>query len=477
MSKIIQLSTENVKRLKAVNIKPDGSLVIIGGNNANGKSSVLDSIAVTLGGAEEIPSVPVRKGAESAKVVIDLGDMIVRRTIQPNGNTSLVIEDKEKKRFPSPQALLDSLTGRLTFDPLSFLTQESKKQLETLKTLVGLDFTSDDQERAKIYNERTVVNREVERAQISLSQAAHYPDVTEAVDVTALQTELQDAQKHNQGLSTLQLDASRKGSDYMAAKKSAENADARIRDLHEQIEALNKKLTQAEEDGLKAHEAQQVAAVASSEAEKAVSLFQARDVKPIQEKISSATEHNRKHATNQARATQEKTLADKKAEAEKLTKAIGEIDKRKNDKLAAAKFPVEGLSFGAGEVMFNGLPLSQASQAEAMRVSVGMAAAMNPKLRVALVRNGSLLDAENLALLETLAREHDLQVWIERVGTKDPSAIIIEDGMVVGAPVEEKARLPETTEAFLESNKEPGTAAEKSKRKPKLDNELPDLIP
>lgn len=241
MSKIIELTTENVKRLRAVNIKPDGSLVIIGGRNAQGKSSVLDAIATTLGGAEEIPSVPVRKGEANAKTVIDLGDMIVRRTIQPNGNTSLVIEDKEKKRYPSPQALLDSLTGRLTFDPLSFLTQKPKEQLESLKTLVGLDFTADDQERERTYNERTVVNREVERAQLTLSTAQHFPEVTAPADLSALNAELQEAQKHNEKLGALKIEASKKAGALAGGNSTLNQMDSRRREITAEIEALNKK--------------------------------------------------------------------------------------------------------------------------------------------------------------------------------------------------------------------------------------------
>lgn len=473
MSKIIELRTENVKRLKAVRIRPDGSLVIIGGRNAQGKSSVLDSIAGAFGGSEQIATVPVRTGAEKATTVIDLGDMIVRRTIQPNGNTSLVIEDKEKRRYPSPQALLDSLTGRLTFDPLSFISQEPKQQLVTLKNLVGVDFTADDLERQRIYNERTVVNREVERAQISLSQAAHYPDVKEAVDVTALQAELQAAQKHNENYSTLKLDLSDKQAAFNAELESVRRGEDKLKELQSQLFEIQAKIDQTKAQNITRAQAAEKSKAVLHEVCHALNEFKRCDTVPIQEKILSATEHNRKQATNQARATQERTLADKKAEAEKLTKSIEEIDQRKQKKLTDAKFPVEGLSFGAGEVTFNGLPFSQASQAEQMRVSVGIAAAMNPKLRVALVRNGSLLDQENLALLEKLATEHDLQVWIERVGTADPSAIIIEDGMVQGAPVEMKQAEPETKPG-------PGLAQpakQTKKAKPETQQPFKDFIP
>jgi len=58
--KIIALEAENVKHLRVVNIQPDGSLVIIGGDNAAGKTCVLDSIEYALNGASAIPAKPIR---------------------------------------------------------------------------------------------------------------------------------------------------------------------------------------------------------------------------------------------------------------------------------------------------------------------------------------------------------------------------------------------------------------------------------
>lgn len=80
--KIIELQAENVKRLRAVDITPDGTLQVIGGRNAQGKSSVLDAVWLALGGgkaAKETP-LPIRDGQEKASVRLDLGDLIVTRS-------------------------------------------------------------------------------------------------------------------------------------------------------------------------------------------------------------------------------------------------------------------------------------------------------------------------------------------------------------------------------------------------------------
>ena len=79
---------------------------------------------------------------------------------------------------------------------------------------------------------------------------------------------------------------------------------------------------------------------------------------------------------------------------------------------------------------YQGVPFSQASSAEQIRVSLGMAMALNPSLRVVRILDGSLLDADALAAIRDMAIAADFQVWIERVGDADAGAVIIEDGQV-----------------------------------------------
>jgi hypothetical protein len=69
-----------------------------------------------------------------------------------------------------------------------------------------------------------------------------------------------------------------------------------------------------------------------------------------------------------------------------------------------------------------------------------MARAMNPQLRVFLVRDGSLLDDVSLAQLEAFAEQHDMQVWMEIVSsTGDGMSVVIEDGQASGPAALEPA--------------------------------------
>ena len=82
-------------------------------------------------------------------------------------------------------------------------------------------------------------------------------------------------------------------------------------------------------------------------------------------------------------------------------------------------------------VTFQGVPFSQASSAEQIRVSVAMAMAMNPRLRVLRIKDGSLLDDQALAALREQVAENDFQLWLEVVTTStEGGAVIIEDGKV-----------------------------------------------
>jgi hypothetical protein len=93
--------------------------------------------------------------------------------------------------------------------------------------------------------------------------------------------------------------------------------------------------------------------------------------------------------------------------------------------------PVESLAFGEGEVLYGGLPLGNASSAEQLRVSVGVAMAANPTLRILRVRDGSLLDDNSLELLSSLVAANNFQLWIERVEESDQRpCVVMEDGAV-----------------------------------------------
>jgi len=419
---IVKLEAQNVKRLTAVEIEPDGSLVVVGGRNGAGKTSVLDSIAYALGGKALCPSKPIREGQEKAVIKVDLGEFTVERTFTAK-DSYLTLKTKDGARYDKPQAILDGLVGTLTFDPLAFANRRPVDQAETLKRLVGLDLSEMDAARAEAYAQRTDANRGVKELQARLKAMPVHEDVpAEPVSVSGLMDELRVREEANRA-----NDAQREKLEQL--RNQAKQAQADRDRLKVQVEALTKEL-EAEEVAL-----QEIGKNGKALAAKVDKLEDA-DVAEIRRQIAAADGINEQVRVNQAREQLVQTLQENEERAADLDAQIKEIDQQKADALAAAEFPVDGLSFDEDGVTFNGLPFEQSSQAEKLRVSVAMGLAMNPKLRVMLIRDGSLLDEENLELIARMAEENDAQIWIERVGAGAEVSVLIEDGMVAKAPGE-----------------------------------------
>jgi hypothetical protein len=415
--KIIELYSENVKRLRAVTISPTDPVVVIGGNNGQGKSSVIDSIFYALGGKDALPLKPVHEGATHATIRVTLDDFTVERRIAPDRSSSLRITGKDGGKLASPQALLDRIVGDLTFDPLAFAKMKPPAQVEALRKVAGLDekFATLDRQRAAKMEARTLLGRDVDKLAGSLATMPRIEDAPRAeVDVGGLMAQLREAQ------------AAR---DSAASQKAKlRNAEEEIRQCEESIADLESQLRTLQEAlaGWKTYRDKQSAYVASLP-------DHAPTIAAIEAQIAGASEANRKHLHNQQRAKIAQEHDQAKAAYETLTAAIRDIAAQKEALLAAAAFPVPGLSFNADGVTMNGQPFEQASAAEQLRASVAMGAAVNPELKILLVRDGSLLDADSMRMLAEMAKESDMQVWLERVGAGDENAIIIEDGELAPA--------------------------------------------
>lgn len=427
--KIIRLEASNIKKLKAVTITPQGNVVIISGSNDSGKTSTIDSIAYTLGGSDLICEVPIRTGASKAKSTVILGrdgkpEFKVTRSFSALGGSTLTIEDASGAPQRSPQTLLDKLCCHLAFDPLEFVRMKSDKQLEALRKLVGLDFTALDVARKKAYDERTLVNRDLAAAKARAAECEVEPETPdEEVSVTDLMAELTQIQEANR------INAARRTQVYEAERSLNSGKDVLAEAIAEAA-ALEKrykeKIAEVESFRNLVAEREKTLAMTQEAAAKLVDTDEA----PLRQKISDAGSINAKvrdkKRFKQLQSEVEKTQ--KKTDA--LTEEIEAFDKEKSDQLAAAKFPLPGLSFDESGVLLNGVPFTQGSQARQLQAAVAIGIAMNPKVRVILIRDGSLLDEKSLALVSDMAAKNDCQIWIEIVSSDDPAAIVIEDGHV-----------------------------------------------
>jgi len=178
--KIVSLYSENIKRLKAVDIRPEGNTVILSGKNAQGKTSILDSIEIAMRGKAALKDTPepIRRGEKKARIVLDIGDYVVTRRFTDTGNSYLEVVSKEGASFKSPQALLDKLYSDISFDPLEYLDMDPKKQLQILMGLVKLDVDPAviDGKIKKHYDDRADINKDVARLKGVLASLPELPE-------------------------------------------------------------------------------------------------------------------------------------------------------------------------------------------------------------------------------------------------------------------------------------------------------------
>jgi hypothetical protein len=533
---VLELRAENVKRLSVVEIHPDPSgLVLIGGENGAGKTSVLDSIMWALAGGKSIQPVPIRDGETTAEIRLDLGDLIVVRRFTASGST-VKVSTKDGATYSSPQQILDAMVAKLAFDPLAFTKLKPEEQGRALAELVGLETAEIDQEIDRLYKERTGTNRDVERFSSVLVQRwgqagttpglpealknapAERPDLKALIDEHAAAARVRTAiQEHNSAVQNTEKTIALLDDDVRSVQEelvelpsvadselekiqtdsetarrlSRERMDRRLKEVADEHAAELARIDEFEKsERAKIEDAQQrtrqrlekretEALEKVSEVRQRLTVLsemafpETRTLEAISDDIFAAEKLAKAFDDVQAFEKDRKAWSDARDASERLTNEMEALRVKRRELLAAVKFPVEGLAVTeSGGVTFDGVPFVQASQAQQIRASVGIGLASNPELKVLLIREGALLGRDSLKMVGEMAAEHGAQIWVERVGDGDASAVIIEDGHVRGVepvqaePAAEKPKrkkratnTDETTGVSLaEMAQEPGNA-------------------
>ena len=406
--KIIQFTAENIKKLKVVDITPTKDFIQITGANGSGKSSILDSIWWALGGKDAIQGQPIRKGEHKAMIRLDLGECIVTRRFTDSG-TTLVVENGDGFRAASPQAMLNEIVGKLAFDPLEFSRMGAKEQYDALKIIADVDVNLDvlAQEDEKDKEERRDINRDIKTLQGQLAGITYAIDAPDhEISVTDLIKELGELENHNAVV--LENDRAR------------EKYEARIRQIDAEIFDLENKIAALRDQRTRGHgmiDALPNMAVKSTDA--------------IKVQIAGAQEINKAVAAKKQNGELNAKIAFMQSKVEAIETRLAERDKMRTNALLESKMPIDGLMLGDKVVLYCGIPFDQLSAAEQLRVSVAIAMAANPKLKVIRIKDGSLLDDASLKTIQEMAGDREYQVWIERVETTGKVGIVMEDGEVI----------------------------------------------
>ena len=462
---IVRLQAENFKRLKAVSIEPDGSVVVIGGKNGQGKSSVLDAIFVALKGRAVAPPQPVRKGEEVCTIALDLGDLkVTRKFRQKDGleyTDSVKVENAEGLRYGKPQQVLDELLGEIGFDPFDFTRLKPADQVGRLLEMVPLSVDLDElrEDDLEDYDARRDANRDVKRLEAELEGVPAEELPTDPPDRDEIVKALSSAAETNTAIGAeeqrRESEAKRIAGLRAAADTKAERIkllEAEISDLEGEIESITEDADRSEQtlNGLEP-------------------VAEPVDTDDLTARLAEADKVAAVVARQERRAGIVERLNAAQAKSKALTEAMAGRQKQRNDAIAEADMPVEGLGIdydekGAPYLTYQGLPFDpdQISSAAQLRVSTAIGMAANPELRVMRVMDGSLLDEDSMTLLAEMAEAEDFQLWVEVVGD-NAVGVIMESGEVRGAeapePLEKPKKAPKKKKAEPDAEAEDAAIA------------------
>lgn len=444
--KIISLAISNIMKITAAFIKPTSDVVLIQGDNAQGKSSVLDSIIMAFAekNSKTFPKEPIKKGAKKGNIEIHMdGDsalgippFVITRTITPTG-TTLKIEPEEILNGETPRSFMDKIIGSISFDPLSFINNEPKKQRKILLELIGVDVDELDRKEKEIFDSRTIKGRDLKIQEAKIKGLVNYPDVkeTEEIKIAELSTKLTRAMNWNQDIKNRESANEKLKNAGVTTRGKIEGVKEQITNLQTELEHLEALLSNQKKEFITEREA--------------IAELEPVDIESINTEIQSIESTNTRIRAN---ATYKSELANLKS----LQAAYDAIDTNlecvRADRLkliADAPIPVDGLTFDEDGLLYNSIPLSQCSDGEKLMVSLGISMALNPTMKVLRIKDGSLLGPTNMKILAKMVKDKGYQIFIEKVMDKTgydaagKIGIFIQEGEIIEADGVEVDNTPE----------------------------------
>jgi len=400
--KINTLEFENVKRIKAVQLTPaKNGLTIVGGDNRQGKTSVLDAIAWALGGNKFKPSNPVREGSvvdPHLKITLDNG-IVVERS---GKNSSLKVIDPMGNK--GGQALLDGFIESFALDLPKFMNQNSKEKADTLLTIIGVGdkLYELEQQEQTLYNRRTEIGRIADQKEKFAKEMPVYTNVpAEPVSVSELIQSQQEIMAHN-------AENLRRRQQHEHYKSQLEVAETALKQAQERYDAALNNFKLASVD---------------------IDTLVDQSTEELEKNIADVEEINKKVRANADRQAAETEADGYRKQYDGLTEDIENVRKEKRELLQGADLPLEELTVEGGELIYKGQKWDCMSGAEQLIVATSIVRKLNPECGFVLLDKLEQMDGTTLESFGKWLENEGLQAIATRVSKGDECSIIIEDGM------------------------------------------------
>lgn len=424
--KITALEAENVKRIKAVALTPAPTgLTLVGGNNNQGKTSVLDALAWALGGDRFRPDAAQRDGAIAPahlKVTLSNGVVVERK----GKNASLTVTDPTGRR--SGQQLLNAFVEPLALDLPRFMDASDKEKADILLRIIGIgsELHTRDLEIKGLYDKRTFTGQLAAQKKHFAEEMISYPEAPdEPVSASELIRQQQDIlarNGENQRLRAQYAELEQQVQQCVDELKRTRERIATLQQLADELDAKHTKLFNQRET-----------------ARKTVSQLQDESTAELEASIRDIEETNRKVRANLEKSRAEDEAAQYASEYDRLTESIQQKRADRMALLNGADLPLPGLSVEDGVLTYKGKHWRDISGSDQLRVAAAIVRRLNPDCGFVLLDKLEQMDMTTLQEFSAWLEAEGLQAIATRVSTGSECQIIIEDGMVKDAvPPEEK---------------------------------------
>lgn len=424
--KITALEAENVKRIKAVALTPSPTgLTLVGGNNNQGKTSVLDALAWALGGDRFRPDAAQRDGAIAPahlKVTLSNGVVVERK----GKNASLTVTDPTGRR--SGQQLLNAFVEPLALDLPRFMDASDKEKADILLRIIGIgaELHTRDLEIKGLYDKRTFTGQLAAQKKHFAEEMISYPEAPdEPVSASELIRQQQDIlarNGENQRLRAQYAELEQQVQQCVDELKRTRERIATLQQLADELDAKHTKLFNQRET-----------------ARKTVSQLQDESTAELEASIRDIEETNRKVRANLEKSRAEDEAAQYASEYDRLTESIQQKRADRMALLNGADLPLPGLSVEDGVLTYKGKHWRDMSGSDQLRVAAAIVRRLNPDCGFVLLDKLEQMDMTTLQEFSAWLEAEHLQAIATRVSTGSECQIIIEDGMVKDAvPPEEK---------------------------------------
>jgi len=440
---ITRIEAKNLLKFVDFSVTP-GKVTKFSGSNDQGKTSALRLAEIAMRGSTN-PHV-IHQGAEKGEVTVEFSDDTKLRRSFSGAGQYIKITDEKGRVIPSPQKYLDNLLGEYRehqFNPIGWLDLPPKEQIRLLLNAIHvtvtpaeitaaigfdapltIDYSKHGLEVLAEVRESLAADRKAENATVEkirseatarraglpaarpavtdeVRQAAH-TQTAEARNARARVDALSlAANEHAKAVARIDTAIGRENQDFGRLGDQIALLEAQRGQIAARMDALNRDKAELANSTPPSREEIEAAAAAVLQAETAERALD--DLERV------AAEFDRIASLDSDAASHAVTASVLDSAVKTLTNEMPRI------LMAKAQLPVDSLAIDGERLLIDGTDLQYQSTSKQMEISLAIARALNPKLRVICVDGWESLDAERQAAFIAAATGDGYQYLVSQV--------------------------------------------------------------